>query len=96
MSSPTKPYAHIVIGRLLFYDIALLSQVDLMSRALLKDLPAMLQLARPDEPADRSALIPIEASVQRILRDLDGLLASTVLGLAALIPGPAGVSAGEV
>jgi hypothetical protein len=56
----------------------------------------MLQLARPDEPADCSAPIPIEASVQRILRDLDGLLASTVLGLAALIPGPAGVSAGAV
>ncbi|HEY4597749.1 MAG TPA: hypothetical protein VIJ02_15220, partial [Thermoanaerobaculia bacterium] len=37
--------------------------------------------------------IPLEVRAQHILRDLDGLLASTVLGLAALIPGPAGVSA---
>jgi hypothetical protein len=35
----------------------------------------------------------LEGRVQVILRDLDGLLASTVLGLAALLPGPVGVSA---
>lgn len=34
----------------------------------------------------------LEGIVKETLRDLDGLLASTLLGVASLIPGPAGVS----
>lgn len=53
----------------------------------------MPPLIRHVEPLCRPAQKPLEVRVQRILRDLDGLVASTILGLAALIPGPAGVSA---